>query len=371
MKNEIVILRGAERVRQRPAVIFGSDDADGAMSAVQMLVDLFAQEGVDGHCNQIAVTQYRDGSVAIADNGRGLFLGKPDRENDRVWKALFCELYAGSVYGSAPGSVFEETEEVKDSLELCAVQYASSYMDVCVVRDGFKQSLHFEKGENIGGLSRTPWEGSTGTYIRLQPDPEVFSDIRISPQQLAEKLQAIAIHIPGMKTVLRHELDAGFDENVFFYPEGIADYLQEHNKGRKTSPLYLAELTAEGRDRYNRPPYTANVRLGLCFAKNAGFLRCCHNLRELAYGGTHLDAAVERIGDYLGWMVTGEIGKEDILKHLQLVIVTNSGMTAWVNGTRTAIENILIRDLTQDAVGEDFRHFVKQNKDFLNDLLCK
>ena len=374
MTDKITFLRGPERVRRRPAVIFG---CDGAMTALKMLLYIFAQEGVKGYSNLLAVTQHQDGSIEIRSNDRGIYFGSPNSSDDTVWKELFCELYAGPLYkdGVTARCIFEgpsgEQGEYTDSLDMCSVQDASEYMDVCVIRDGFKQTLRFEKGYNIGGLSRTPCDEPTGTCIQFKLDREVFTDVSLPKQQIVDVLQGLAIQIPGIKIVFRCEMPEEQEEVEFCYPKGIADFLQEQNKNTETSPAYSQELSAEGQDRYNRPRYTATVTTGVCFAQDAGFVKCYHNLKELTYGGTHCDVALCNIAQRLEWMLGCEISEDKLLKHLQLVIVTKSEFSDWANGARTGLRSVFIRDLTQDTVADDFHHFVKQNKDLLNNLFNK
>lgn len=367
MNTEIRILRGPDRVRKRPAVIFGSDDAQGAMTAVQMLLHILAEEAAKGQSKSIQLTQYPDGSIMLQDRGTGVFMDGPKDADDGIWTSLFCELYAGSRYDPSLSSNEELRWETTDNLELCAVQYASEYMDVCVNRESFSYQLHFEKGENISGLTKTPTAEPSGVCIRFKPDPEVFSQITLPALSLDRELRALAIHNPGLQTLFRRETAEGVQERTYCYPEGIRSYLQERNKN---GVIYAAELSAEGQDRYNKPRYGANVRVGLCFEKNAGFCLCYHNRRELPHGGTHRDALMNQVTRYLEWMLEGTIDREALLAHLQLVIITDSKRTSWVNGARTAIDNILIRDLTQDTVGEDFRYYVKQNMEYLKELFC-
>ena len=253
-------------------------------------------------------------------------------------------------------------------MDICSVQYASEYMDVSVVRDGFKQTLHFEKGHNIGGLSRTFCNEPTETHIRFKPDPEVFSQIALPKHRISDALQTIAVQIPGIKIIFRHETPVGFEETEFCYPKGIVDFLQRQNNNIEPLCLYTAELTAEGQERYNKPRYTAGIKIAVRFAKDAGFVKCYHNLKELTCGGTHCDTAIERIGDYIGFVLGSKVKEEKLLKHLQLVIATNAEITSWVNSTQTAIENILIRDLTQDVIGDAFHHYIKQHAEFLSEL---
>lgn len=374
MSDEIVMLRGPERVRRRPAVIFGCDDVIGAMTALKMLLFLFAEEGSKGHSHLLAVTQYQDGSMEIRSSDRGIFLGSPNSSDDTVWKELFCELYTGPLYkdGASARCIFEEPSdqqgEYADNLELYSVQCASEYMDVSVVRDGFRQSLHFEKGYNTDGISRNSCTDPSGTCIRFKLDPEVFSEIALPKQQIANVLQELALQIPGMKTVFRCDGPQGPEEVAFHYPKGIADFLQEQNRSKQASPVYSKERSARGQDRYNSPCYFATVSSAVCFAKNAGFIKCYHNLKEIAHGGLHCDGALRSIAQRLEWMLELKISQESLRKHLQLLIVTNAEGSDWYHDSQSGLQRIFIRDLTQDTIGDDFQHFVKQNKEFLYEL---
>ena len=368
MNREIRILRGPDRVRKRPAVIFGSDDAQGAMTAVQMLLHVLAREAEQGYSNTILLTHNADGSVMLRDNGRGVFPNSPEKMDEKTWTDLFCELYAAGAYDPTLSPNEELPNETLDNLELCAVQYASEYMDVRVNRDGVAYELHFEKGHKTGNLSEGPSSEPSGVCIRFRPDSEVFSDITLSDDILGQLLQDLAIQIPGLQTVFCRETDGNMEDMKYCYPEGIRSYLLERNKN---AVVYTAELSAEGRDRYNKAPYTANVRVGLSFEKNAGFCQCYHNRRPLPMGGTHRDALINQVTRYLKWMLQCPVDRKAVLAHLQLVVITTSGRTSWANSAGTAINNILIRDLTQDTVNEDFRNYVKQNSDFLGTLFGK
>ena len=368
MNNQIVLLKGPERVRRRPSVIFGDDGVDGTVAAFNMLLDIL----VSGHCNQIAVTQYLDNSIEIQDNGRGIFFGKGISH----WKILFGEMYAAPRGGPMfpERNVFERISRKNSGanpLGFYAVCCASTYMDVRVNRGIQQYELHFERGKNKGGLRKRWKKVPSGTYFRFKLDSEVFSNISIPSCQIADKLQSIAVQIPGMIATLRRETEDGLEETMFCYDSGVADYLQRENEGREVSPIYHKELAAEGQERYNLPKYAANVKMYVCFAENAGLDKCYHNLKELTYGGTHRDVAIKEIRLRLEWMLECKIDEEDLLKHLQLIIVTKSEHTEWANGARTGLQSIFIRDLTRDTIGDDFHYYVKQNVAFLRILFNK
>lgn len=369
MQDKIVILKGPERIRKRPAVVFGSSDGAGAQAAVERMLHLLAEECVKGYSSSMEITLYRDGSVGIGVGGRGIFLGSPERN---IWLELFTLPNLRSAYdipGTYPSIFQEHNGEDVDNFDLYAVQCATEFMDVWVCRDGYLHKLHFEKGENIGGLIREPSSEPASTYIRLLPDASVFSQVCLQAPWITEQAKALALLIPGTKILLRLESAEGVDQKEFFYPAGIADYLATENQGCTTSAVYVKELEAEGQERYNKPRYAAKVKLGLYFTKEQGFIKCYHNLKALSCGGTHQDVCLQNIRNYLQWMLEGNT--ETLFKHLTLVIVSEAKHTAWRNGNRNSIENTLIRDMTEDMTGEDLRYFVKQNQAFLDGLLSK
>lgn len=369
MQDKIVILKGPERIRKRPSILFGSSDGAGAQAAVAMLLHLLAEECVKGYSSFMEITLHRDGSVGIGVGGRGIFLGSPECN---IWSDLFCNPNLRSAYDTSEAyqSIFEEhSGENADNFELYAVQCVMEFMDVQVRRDGYLHKLHFEKGENIGGMTRESCAEPSGTYIRLLPDSSVFSQVLLQEPWITEQAKALALCIPGTKVTLCQETSKGMDRKEFFYPTGITDYLLAENAHCTTSPVYTKALEAEGQERYNKPKYTAGVKLGLCFTKEKGFVKCYHNLKELPYGGSHQDVCLDNIGNYLKWMLDGKT--EHFSEHLCLVIVSEAEHTAWINGSRESIENILIRDMTEDMTGEDLRYFIKQNQAFLDQLFCK
>lgn len=360
MNTKIEILRGPERVRRRPAVLFGSDDIEGVKKAVDEMLNIFVQECERGYGDRLAVTMYTDHSVALQLHGRGLFLGS----DDAIWQELFCALFVESPLGAPKRSAFEEPkaegEEIAEALYFCAVQCASEYMDVRSVRDGVAYELHFEKGENVGGLSKMPCSEPEGLYIRFKPDGLVFTDIALPAEHLEQRLQVAAIALPKLQATFRRETADGFAQTVYSCPE-LTDYLTG-------TPCYTARLAAEGQERYDKPRYTAEVKVALCFVKEGGFTKCIHNMQEYTHGGTHLDAIIDEIWRYTRWELGRKVTKKALLKHLQLVLVTNSQYTIWANAARTSLSNTLLRDMSQDTINESFWDYLKENKKYFLDL---
>ena len=225
--DSIEMLEGAARVRKRPAVIFGSDGLEGCEHAVFEILSNSIDEAREGYGKRIVTTRYEDGSIEVQDFGRGVPVDFNEKQQRFNWELVFCELYAGGKYNTNAGENYEFSLGL-NGLGACATQYSSEYMDVEVRRDGYKYTLHFEKGENIGGLHKEPYaKKDTGTTIRWKPDLEVFTDIAVPLEYYEDILKRQAIVNPNLLFVLRTQNGRGFDTQEFIYENGIADYVQE------------------------------------------------------------------------------------------------------------------------------------------------
>ena len=175
--ESISSLKGADRVRLRPAVIFGSDGLEGCEHAVFEILSNAIDEAREGYGKQILVTRFADHSIEVEDFGRGCPLDWNANEKRFNWELVFCELYAGGKYKNNSGENYEYSLGL-NGLGTCATQYSSSYMDVNVQYGGKKYSMHFEKGTPAGELVVEEVKSKkTGSTIKWRPDTEVFTDI--------------------------------------------------------------------------------------------------------------------------------------------------------------------------------------------------
>ena len=224
--SSISMLKGEERVRKRPAVIFGSDDLEGCKHAVFEILSNAIDEAREGHGDTVIVTRYEDHSVEVEDFGRGCPVDFNEKEQRYNWELVFCEMYAGGKYG-------ENGENYEYSLGLnglgsCATQYASRFFDAVVRRDGYKYTLHFERGRNIGGLKKEPVDRKkTGSCFHWQPDDEVFTDIKIPVEYYRDVLKRQAVVNPGIRFKFRNQVGKSFETEEFYYENGIRQYLEE------------------------------------------------------------------------------------------------------------------------------------------------
>lgn len=200
--DSITSLKGADRVRKRPAVIFGSDGLEGCEHSFFEILSNSIDEAREGYGSLIEVTRFMDKSIEVKDHGRGIPLDYNEGEGRFNWELVYCELYAGGKYDNNKGGMYEYSLGL-NGLGACATQYSSEYMDVTVVRDKTQYTLHFEKGENVGGLQKAETRSvQTGTVQKWKPDTEVFTDINIPIEFFQNVLNKQAMVNAGLKFVL-------------------------------------------------------------------------------------------------------------------------------------------------------------------------
>ena len=283
--SSISMLKGEDRVRKRPAVIFGSDDLEGCKHAVFETLSNAIDEAREGHGDTIIVTRYEDLSIEVEDFGRGCPVDYNEKEKRYNWELVFCELYAGGKYG-------ENGENYEYSLGLnglgsCATQYASEYFDAVIRRDGFRYDLHFEKGRNIGGLKKTPVDRKkTGSAFRWKPDPQVFTDINIPVEYFRDVIRRQAVVNKGVTFKFRNQVGKKFEEEEYLYENGIQQYIEEIVGDQAFTMPTFWEAERRGRDAENRAEMKLKITASFCFSKQINRLEYYHNSSWLEYGGS-------------------------------------------------------------------------------------
>lgn len=367
--SSIAALKGADRVRLKPSVIFGSDTLEGCCHAVFEILSNSIDEARDGYGDKIIVTRYLDGSISVEDFGRGIPVDWNPVENEFNYKLLFEEMYAGGKY-KTDGDNYEYSLGL-NGLGLCATQYTSEYMDVIVKRDGFIYNLHFEKGHFVGELGKKKIKDKgTGTFIKWKPDIEVFTDINIQPEYFKDTLNRQAITNKGLRFIFRFETDDGFTEEEFFYENGIVDYLNEITDEANIAPIKRIYTERQGSDRPDRPPYKVKIEAAFTFNPAISFAEYYHNSSWLEYGGAPDKAvrtaflyAVDNYARKLGKYTKNEskITIQDILDCLVIVINSFSTETSYENQTKKSINNKFIQEAMTDFLKSELEVFFIEN----------
>lgn len=359
--ESISSLKGADRVRKRPAVIFGSDGLEGCCHSFFEILSNSIDEAREGYGNIIEVTRFLDHSIEVRDHGRGIPLDYNENEQRFNWELVYCELYAGGKYENNDGGMYEYSLGL-NGLGACATQYSSEYMDVTVVRDKTKYTLHFEKGEIVGGLQKEPTRSvQTGTVQHWKPDREVFTDINIPLSFYQDTLEKQAMTNAGLKFVLYNETETGMEMFEYYYEAGIVGYLKETVGENSFTTVEVWETERKGRDREDMPVYRMKMQVAFCFSQTVNLLEYYHNSSWLEHGGSPdkavRNAFVYAIDQYL--KNNGKYNKNeskitfnDVADCLALVINSFSTQTSYENQTKKAINNKFI----QEAMTEFLRH---------------
>lgn len=373
--ESISSLKGADRVRKRPGVIFGSDGLEGCEHAVFEILSNAIDEARGGHGKLITVTRFLDHSVQVEDMGRGCPVDWNEKEGRYNWELVFCELYAGGKYDN------ENSENYEFSLGLnglgsCATQYASRYMDVAVYREGKEYRLHFERGEIVGQLESTELTTNkkrTGTTIRWLPDLEVFTDIAVPLDYYQDVMKRQAVVNAGVTFRLRNETAPGkFDTQEFLYANGISDYIRElAGDDPLTEPVFW-EAERRGRDRADKPEYKVKLSVALCFSNRVAVCEHYHNSSFLEHGGSPekatRSAMVSAIDKYLrdnSKYTKGEskITFPDVQDCLVLVSNNFSTQTSYENQTKKAITNKFVQETMTEFLRSRMEIYFIENKE--------
>ena len=359
--ESIILLQGAERVRKRPAVIFGSDGLEGCEHAVFEILSNAIDEAREGHGNIITVTRFLDHSIQVEDFGRGCPVDWNEGEQRYNWELVFCELYAGGKYRNETGENYEYSLGL-NGLGACATQYASRYFDATIRRDGKKYTLHFEKGENVGGLQAEKQDRKqTGSCFRWLPDLDVFTDINIPVEYFLDTIKRQAVVNAGVKFLFRNETSKGkFEDQEFLYERGILDYVTEMTEQGALTMPQLWEAERKGRDREDQPEYKVKISAVVCFSNAVNRIEYYHNSSWLEHGGapdkaartgfvSAIDSYIKQIGKYN--KNESKITWQDVADCLVLVTNCFSTQTSYANQTKKAINNRFI----QEAMTEFFK----------------
>ena len=369
--TSISSLKGADRVRKRPGVIFGSDGLDGCQHAVFEILSNAIDEAKEGHGTLITVTRFLDQSIEVIDQGRGCPVAWNEKEGRFNWELVFCELYAGGKYGAGDDNY--EYALGLNGLGSCATQYASEYMDVTVRRDGRKYSLRFEKGENVGGLRDEPADQGkkTGTTIRWRPDLDVFTDIDIPTDYFTDVMKRQAVVNAGVTFRFFNETAPGkFETTDFLYENGIQDYVKElAGENTLTQPVFW-QTERRGRDREDKPEYKVKLSVSFCFSNTVNTIEYYHNSSWLEHGGSPEKAAksafVSAIDGYLRQQgkyqkSESKVTWNDISDCLVMVSNNFSTQTSYENQTKKAINNKFVQEAMTDFLKEQMQVYFIEN----------
>ncbi len=370
--ESISSLKGADRVRKRPGVIFGSDGLEGCEHSVFEILSNSIDEAREGHGDRIIVTRYLDRSIEVQDFGRGIPVDYNQNEERYNWELVFCELYAGGKYNTNEAESYEFSLGL-NGLGSCATQYSSEYFDAEIFRDGYRYTLHFEKGENIGGLNKEPTGSKkTGSRQRWKPDLDVFTDIDIPVSYYRDVLKRQAVVNKGLTFVFRNQTEQGFETEEFCYEDGIADYVKELVGEEALTTVQYVEAERRGRDRADKPDYRVKLSAAFVFSNRVKLTEYYHNSSWLEHGGSperavkqafvsQIDAYLKQGGRY--FKNESKISFADVEDCLVLVSSSFSTQTSYENQTKKSITNKFIYECMTEFLKHQLEVYFLENPD--------
>ena len=368
--ESISSLKGADRVRKRPAVIFGSDGIEGCQHSIFEILTNSIDEAREGYGKKITLTRFADGSIEVEDEARGIPVDYNAREDRYNWELVFCEMYAGGKYNNNDGDNYQFSLGL-NGLGLCATQYASEYMTADIVRDGFEYHLDFERGENVGGLKKTPTtKKKTGSKIKWKPDNQVFSDIAVPVEYFVDVIKKQAVVNPGITFIFKNEVGKSFETQEFYYEKGIEDYVSEIVGDANMGKIVFSTSEAKGRDRDDMPEYKVKLNVAYTFSNKVSKIEYYHNSSFLEHGGSPdkalRSAFVSQFDSFLknkGLYKKNEakIKFEDIEDCLVFVSSCFSTLTSYENQTKKAITNKFITQATTEFLKSSLEVYFIEN----------
>ncbi len=371
--DSISSLKGADRVRKRPGVIFGSDGIDGTEHSIFEIISNSIDEAREGHGSKIIITRFKDMSIEVQDFARGIPVDYNEAEEKFNWELVFCEMYAGGKYNNNDAGDGYEYSLGLNGLGLCATQYASEYMEAEIYRDGMRYDLRFEKGNNVGGLKKEPTnKKQTSTRIKWRPDLEVFTDINVPLDYFRDMLKRQAVVNDGIEFLFRYEEDKGFKEERFYYENGILDYLGEVVGEENMTTIQFHKAERVGRDREDKADYKVKLSVAYCVSNKVKMCEYYHNSSFLEHGGSPekavriafvsaIDGIIKQQGKYL--KNESKITYQDVDDCLVLVSSSFSTQTSYENQTKKAVTNKFIYEAMTDFLKQNLEVYFLENPD--------
>ena len=350
--QSITSLKGADRVRKRPAVIFGSDGLEGCEHSFFEILSNSVDEAREGYGNTINITVYKDHTMQVEDFGRGVPLDWNEKEQNYNWYLVYCELYAGSKYENNEGGAYKYSLGL-NGLGACATQCASEFFEVTAYTGGTKYSINFKKGEPVTELIKEECpKNKRGTVTRWKSDKEVFTDINISREFFTNCLKKQAVVNSGLTLNFKWQNpDGSFDTESYCYEKGIEGYVEENVGVKYITPPVSFSAERVGRDREDKSDYKLKMELAFCFSNDVNLIEYYHNSSFLQHGGSPDKAArlafASSIDGYL--RANNKYNKNeskitfaDVEDSLVLVVSSFSTQTSYETQTKKAITNEFI-----------------------------
>jgi DNA gyrase subunit B len=359
--SSIQVLEGLEAVKRRPGMYIGSTGPRGLHHLVREIIDNSIDEALAGHCTEVLVTIHPDNSVTVADDGRGMPVGKMAKYNKPAAEVIMTTLHAGGKFGGEGYKVSGGLHGVGASV----VNALSEWLELEVRREGHVWSQRYERGFPKGDLTKDrklkKGEG-TGTTVSFLPDPEVFTETRdFSFDTLSRWFREWAFLNKGLKIRLVDQREEARDV-TYQYEGGIRDFVEHINEAK--DPVHKTIFYLE------REEEVGDVEVAMQW--NSGFqdsvFTFANNINTHE-GGAHLSgfrSALSRtINAYArqkGFLKEKEesLTGDDIREGLAAVISVKLQEPQFEGQTKTKLGNTEVKGLVESVTNRYLAEFLEE-----------
>ena len=367
-ESSIKILEGLEAVRKRPGMYIGSTDKRGLHHLIWEIVDNAIDEIINGYGNYIKILLHKDGSITIADNGRGVPIGKHESGKSTP-EVIYTVLHAGGKFENSGYKVSGGLHGVGASV----VNALSSYMEVTIYRDGKISQIKFQDGGKVLSPLKTIGESKkTGTIVRFIPDKEIFKNCNFSFTTISERMQESAFLLPDVTIEIIDEED---NLNAkYHYDDGIVSFVNyiNENKNSLHKPIHFKSI---------KNNIEIEIALQYTDSYNEQLLSFVNNVKT-ADGGTHevgfKTGLTKAFNDYAknNNILKGKdasLDGSDVREGLTAIIAVKipENLLQFEGQTKGKLGTPEARSTVESATYENLKFFLEENKEIALAILDK
>ena len=366
--SSIKILEGLEAVRKRPGMYIGSTDKRGLHHLVWEIVDNSIDEIINGYGNHIKIVLHKDGSITVADNGRGVPIGMHESGKSTP-EVIYTVLHAGGKFEEGNYKVSGGLHGVGGSV----VNALSKWMDVIIYRDGVISNIRFKDGGEVDSPLKTiGTTNKTGTIVTFMPDYEIFKNSQFSYTTIVERMQESAFLIPSV--IIEVIDEDGGKETKFHYENGLIDFVDYMNEGKATLNKVLQfSGTKNGIE--------VDVAMQYTDTYNENIISFVNNVKTID-GGTHevgfKTGITKAFNDYVkaNNLVKGKdaaFDGTDVREGLSAVINLRipEALLQFEGQTKGKLGTPEARSITEAVIYENLKFFLEENKEVALNIVDK
>src|SRR5581483_8232325 len=367
--SSITVLEGLQAVRERPGMYIGDTHTNGLHQLVYEVVDNCIDEALAGHCTEITVILHKDNSVSVEDNGRGIPIGKHEKESIKqgrdvsALEVVMTILHAG-------GKFDKNTYKVSGGLHgvgVSCVNALSKKMIVEVCRDGKRYAMEFSKGKPMTGLKVLGDTDKHGTKVTFYPDDTIFSITVFDYDILLKRFRELAFLNKNLRINFRDERDTVPTEVSFCYAGGVLSFVEFLNENK--TPLFPKPIYIHG----SKEMSDGLLEFEVAMQWNDTYTENLHsyvNNITTRQGGTHVTGFSTALTRVLNQYIKCHnllksdkmsVAGDDMREGLTAVISAKVPNPQFEGQTKQRLGNGEVASIVQQIVGEELTTFLEEN----------